>query len=267
MILEVRNGSFGYAKNVPVLKDICFSLTSGQIVAVLGPNGSGKTTLLRAALGSLKWQNGGSFLDGKSIRSIPTREFFSHVAYVPQARNGSLPFTVLETVLLGRTGQLDVFSAPKKEDVALAEEVLQELGISHLAAKRCSELSGGELQLVLIARALAQKPSLLILDEPESNLDFKNQLIVLDTISKLKEKGIGCLFNTHYPAHALQRADKALLLSPGGSYLFGQTQQIVTEENLRTYFGVEAAIRRLQTDHGEVLDVVPVCVLSENHGI
>lgn len=264
MILEVKNGSFGYHKNELVLKDISFSLASGQIVAVLGPNGSGKTTLLRATLGSLKWQSGGGFLDGKSIRSIPTREFFSHVAYVPQARSGALPFTVLETVLLGRTGQLDVFSAPKEADVALAEEVLQELGISHLAAKRCSELSGGELQLVLIARALAQKPSLLILDEPESNLDFKNQLVVLDVISRLKEKGIGCLFNTHYPAHALQRADKALLLSPGGDYLFGPTSEIVTVEHLRTYFGVEAVIRRLQTEYGEVPDVVPVCVISEN---
>lgn len=267
MILEVKNGTFGYAKNSPVLQDISFSLSSGQITAVLGPNGAGKTTLLRAALGSLKWQKGGSYLDGKSIRSIPAREFFSHVAYVPQARGSSLPYTVLETVLLGRTGRLDVFSRPKDRDVAIAEEVLQELGISHLSPKRCSELSGGELQLVLIARALAQAPSLLILDEPESNLDFKNQLIVLDTMSSLKKKGIGCLFNTHYPAHALQRADTALLLNAGGEYLFGDTEDVVTEENLRKYFGVEAAIRRLQTGHGEILDVVPVSVIPGNRGL
>lgn len=264
MKLEIKNGSFGYTKNVPILKDVNFSMQSGQIVAILGPNGAGKTTLLRALIGVLKWQKGESLLDGKNIRSIPTREFFSEVAYVPQARSASLPFTVLEAVLLGRTGQLNVFARPHGEDVALAESVLQELGIIHLAGKRCSELSGGELQLVLIARALAQDPSLLILDEPESNLDFKNQLVVLDAIAALRDKGIGCLFNTHYPAHALQRADKAFLMRPGGQYLFGDTKDIITEENLRQYFGVEAAIRSIGTAQGELLDVVPVSIVRES---
>lgn len=135
------------------------------------------------------------------------------------------------------------------------------LGITHLIGKKCSEISGGELQMVLIAKALAAEPQVLILDEPESNLDFKNQLIVLDTITKLAAEGMTCVFNTHYPAHALQRADKALILSKDGEYVFGETEKVVNEENIEKAFGVQAVIGEIETEEGIRKDVIPLKTL------
>lgn len=267
MKFEVKGGFFGYTKEAPILNQISFSISSGQIVAILGPNGSGKTTLLRATIGLLKWQSGESLLDGKNIRTMSSRDLFRRLAYVPQARSASSALTVLQAVLLGRSGQINMFSSPKASDLLIAENTMQALGISHLKQTLCNCLSGGELQLVLIARALTQQPELLILDEPESNLDFKNQLVVLDTITALKKHGLGCLFNTHYPAHALQRADMALLLFRDGSYRFGPAKQIVTEENIAKAFGVRSAICRIETEDGPVSDVVPLSVLKEDLGL
>lgn len=266
MRLEIKNATFGYRKGTELLRNLSFCVETGQIVAVLGPNGAGKTTLLRAMLGLLKWQAGESLLDGRNIKTISDKVLFRHLAYVPQARAGASALSVLQSVLLGRSGQLGVFSAPTDGDVTLVLQILQSLGIVQLKDKRCFELSGGEQQMVHIARALAQQPRLLILDEPESNLDFKNQLLVLDTITSLRAKGLGCLFNTHYPAHALQRADKALLLFRDGSYLFDDARAVVTEEHIEQAFGVRAMIWRKETENGQVTSIVPLSAISENLG-
>ncbi|MBQ4321087.1 MAG: ABC transporter ATP-binding protein, partial [Oscillospiraceae bacterium] len=186
MRFEVRNGSFRYPKSErQVLQNVSFAAEAGEVTAILGPNGAGKTTLLRCAMGLLKWNGGGSYLDGKDIRRLSYRELWQKVAYVPQARQASDAYTVEEMVLLGRSARIGRFSLPGKEDLAAAAAALERLGLSRYAARRCSELSGGELQMVLIARALASQPEVLILDEPESNLDFKNQLLVLDTMTSL----------------------------------------------------------------------------------
>lgn len=158
---------------------------------------------------------------------------------------------------------MNAFSTPKKEDVEKAEEVLRLLGISSLADKKCSAISGGELQMVLIARALASDPQVLILDEPESNLDFKNQLVVLDAMTELAKNGMTCIFNTHYPAHALQRAGKSLILSKGGSYVFGDTAEVVNEENIQKAFGVQAVIGEIETKEQTLLDVLPLRIQTE----
>ena len=139
---------------------------------------------------------------------------------------------------------------------------MEQLGIAHLMDKQCSAISGGELQMVLIARALASEPQVLILDEPESNLDFKNQLIVLDTITRLAQQGITCIFNTHYPAHALQRSHKALILSRGGDYVFGNTASVVTEENIQKAFGVNAVIGQVETPENILQNVIPLTISS-----
>lgn len=257
-MLSVQNGSFSYGKDKPVLKDISFDLHSGELMAILGPNGAGKTTLLRCIMGMLKWSDGRSLLDGEDIRGIPASALWQRLAYVPQAKSASGAFTVFETVLLGRSSRLGVFSAPKNEDIKKAEEALEKLGISSLADRKCSELSGGELQMVLIARALAAEPEILILDEPESNLDFKNQLIVLDTMSSLAHSGMAIVFNTHYPSHALSRADKSLILSKGGDYVFGETGDVLDRDSIRRAFGVEAAIGEIETDENILRDIVPL---------
>lgn len=257
-MLSVQNGSFSYDKKTPVLSDVNFTLERGELMAILGPNGAGKTTLLRCIMGMLRWSEGKSFLDGEDIRSLSASSLWSKLAYVPQAKSASGAFTAFETVLLGRSSRLNVFAAPKKEDIEKAEEALDRLGILSLADKKCSALSGGELQMVLIARALASEPEVLVLDEPESNLDFKNQLIVLDTMSALTRGGMSCVFNTHYPAHALSRADKSLILSRGGSYVFGETGEVLTRDNIRTAFGVEAAIGEIETPEAVLRNIIPV---------
>ena len=258
MKLTVENGSFYYKKNASVFKDINFEVNEGEILAILGPNGAGKTTLLRCITGMLKWKDGRSLLDEEDIASMTSRKLWKKMAYVPQAKSVSSAYTALEMVLLGRSSHLNIFEAPNQADVKKALEVLDFLGISHLAEKKCSEVSGGELQMILIAKALAAEPKVLILDEPESNLDFKNQLVVLDAISNLAKQGMACVFNTHYPAHALQRAKKALILSKGGAYVFGDINDVVTEENIRNAFGVDAIIGEVETSGISVKSVVPV---------
>lgn len=265
MILTVENGCFAYPHSErTVLRDICFSAAPGDVLAILGPNGAGKTTLLRCTMGLLAWQHGSSRLDGRSIRAIPPRELWSAVSYVPQAREASCAYTVEEMVLLGRSSRLGLFSQPRRADLKMAEAVLDRFGLLHIRHKKCAEISGGELQMVLMARALASEPQILVLDEPESNLDFKNQLIVLDTISALAAEGLTCIFNTHYPAHALRRANKALLLSADGSYRFGETRQTLTEEAIGKLFGVQAVIDDIETPTSVVREVVPLALAEGN---
>ena len=264
MNLTVNNGTFFYRKEIPIFKDIHFSVDSGEILAILGPNGAGKTTLLRCITGMLRWRAGQSLLDGEPIHTMRPQKLWQKMAYVPQAKAASSAYTAFETVLLGRSSRLNAFSVPKQEDLEKAREVMELLGIFHLEDKKCAEMSGGELQMVLIARALASEPQVLILDEPESNLDFKNQLIVLDAMSALAQKGMTCIFNTHYPAHALQRADKSLILSRGGDYVFGTTAAVVTEENIRKAFGVDAVIGEIETPENQLTNVIPLQIARED---
>lgn len=264
MKFEVCDGLFRYpGGDRTVLDHICFTAQPGDVLAILGPNGAGKTTLLRCSLGLLKWHGGCSKLDGKNIREYSHQQLWQNVAYVPQARQSNAPYTVEEMILLGRSSHFGVFSLPGKKDVKRMEEVIHQLHLEKLRKKLCTQLSGGELQMVLIARALATEPKVLILDEPESNLDFQNQLLVLDTISKLSADGITCIFNTHYPAHALRRANKALMLGYDGTYIFGDTSDVVTEKNIARYFGVTAVIGEIETPGNIYRDVMAI---SSNTG-
>ena len=263
MNFTIEHGSFAYTRRgAPVLDDISFSVAQGEAVAVLGPNGAGKTTLLRCAMGLLPWRSGHSLLDGTDIRRIPARRLWQTMAYVPQARESASDCTALELVLLGRGSRLSLLAQPGETDLAAAQDALARLGIAHLADRRCTRLSGGELQLVRIARALAAQPRLLILDEPEANLDLRSQLLILDTLSRLAQEGIACLFNTHYPGHALRRADRALLLDTAGHGTFGPAAEIITEEALARVYGVRTAIRSLETEAGPIQDVFSLSILD-----
>ena len=259
--LTLQNASFSYDKHYDptraILHNLSLTVSSGEILAVLGPNGSGKTTLLKCMLNLLKLKEGECLLNGKPVQTLPVREFFGKVSYVPQTRSIPTSYSVLETVLLGLSGKTGVFKAPGEKDILEAEECLTRLKIGHLKDKRCNELSGGELQMVFIARALISKPEILVLDEPESGLDFKNQLIVLETLADLKKEGMACVFNTHYPEHALRFADKALLLYEGRS-LFGTTEEVITEKNVREAFGVEAHIGTYEIDGTQIKTVIPI---------
>ena len=268
MSFEVKEGSFSYKNSSrPVLDGVSFRAEEGDLAAILGPNGAGKTTLLRCAMGFLRWSGGGSFLDEKDITSLSYGELWRSIAYVPQASGAAAPYTAFETVLLGRSSRFGFFSQPGAADIGIAEGVMERLGISKLRDKPCSEISGGEKQMVLIARALAAEPRVLILDEPESNLDFRNQLLIMETLSSLAASGMTCIFNTHYPAHAMRRANKALLLGADGKSLFGEVGEVVTEANIERAFGVKAVISEVETPVNITRDVIPVMVTENGGGL
>jgi iron complex transport system ATP-binding protein len=242
MTFKVEQGGFSYKKR-RILRNINFSVEPGEIMAVLGSNGVGKTTMLRCMMGLLPWETGRSSINGIPVERFTTKELWRMISYVPQAKGSALSYPAKDMVLLGRSAHLRTFEQPGPEDRAIAEQAMEDVGIGHLAEKQCNQMSGGELQMVLIARALTAQPQMLVLDEPESNLDFKNQLVILETIRKLaKERGISAVFNTHYPAHALKLSDKALLLNRDEPNRYGPTEQIISEENMRKAFGVNVSI-------------------------
>ena len=262
--LKVEDGHFQYSPEKKVLDGIDFSITSGDLVAILGPNGVGKTTLLKCTMGLQKWSEGSSYLNGKDIQTMSPRELFSTVAYVPQAKAGTPNYSVEDMVLLGRGSRIGIFRQPGKEDYEKVEQCMKKLGIGFLKGKRCAEISGGELQMVLIAKALASEPEVIVLDEPESNLDFRNQIMVMETLASLAEEGVACLFNTHYPSHALQYANKALLLERNGKTTYGTTEKIITEENVERAFSVKAVIGSVETIEKVVRDVIPISLSEGN---
>ena len=263
-ILKIDHASFTYKGGPKILDDIDLEVRPGEILAILGPNGAGKTTLLRCMMDMLHWNEGASYIEGEDIRSIPAARLWRRMAYVPQAKSAATSYTVFQTVLLGRSSHIGAFASPSKRDIKITERVIADLGISELSDKPCHAISGGELQMALIARAMAAEPEILVLDEPESNLDFKNQLIVLDAMSELAANGVACIFNTHYPAHALQRADKSLILCKGSGSVFGSTSKVVTEENIRKAFGVNAVIGEVETSQNILRSVMPLSVAESD---
>ena len=172
MIIEIQNGCFGYTKDAPILKNICLKAEPGQILTVLGPNGIGKTTMLKCMMGMLHWNSGQTLVDGQTVSSLISSR---QVAYVPQAHAFSFGYTIEEIVTMGRAKYIPLMASPSKRDMQIVREAMQTVGIYDLKDRKCSQLSGGQLQLAFIARALAAEPEAIILDEPESHLDFKNQ--------------------------------------------------------------------------------------------
>jgi iron complex transport system ATP-binding protein len=264
MMLTVVNGTYGYDKGPNLFSNLSFKVETGEILTILGPNGVGKTTLLKCILGLFKWRKGNTIINDLEADKITASEFWKDISYVPQAKSMIFPYTVLEMVLMGRAPYLGSMSSPRKEDIAIAKRAIEEVGISRLMYKSCGAISGGELQLVLIARALTSAPKILVLDEPESNLDMKNQLLVLGIIEKLKKgKNISCIINTHYPNHALRISDNTLMLGGNGRHLFGNTREIITEENIKAFFEVKTRIIEWENEGEKAQMLFPVKLANE----
>ena len=246
MKLEVRNGAFAYKNGARLFSNVNFELHENQVLTILGQNGIGKTTLLKCMNGMLKWAEGGTYFNDRHIDAAGK---LRELGYVPQAHPLSFSYSVRELVLMGRAKYIRPMAAPSKHDMEIADEAMEYVGITHLAERSCAQLSGGQLQLAFIARALAGEPQILILDEPESHLDFKNQLLILTLIEDMvANKNLSCIINTHFPEHALRISDKTLLLG-GKDYLFGDTAEVITEENIEKYFGIRAKILQLGEEY------------------
>jgi iron complex transport system ATP-binding protein len=240
MKLQVNDAVCGYAGK-KIISGISFSVSSGEILCLLGPNGVGKTTLFKSILGFLPLQGGSITADEESIGGWSRKKLAACIGYVPQSHVPPFPFTVLDVVLMGRTAHLGPFATPSKHDEKTADEALEMLDISFLRDCIYTEISGGERQMVLIARAIAQEPEILIMDEPTSNLDFGNQMRVLSRIKKLAESGLGILMTSHFPNHAFLCSSQVVLLGRN-TFSAGKADDVVTEERLKEIYQIDVRI-------------------------
>ncbi len=264
MILEVQNGSFGYHNQPVILDNVNLSLDQGHILAILGPNGIGKTTLLKCMIGLLPWQSGKTLLYGKNIHELKPKDVWSTISYIPQSHGFAFSYTGLEMVLLGRSSHLGLFEQPGKAEMEMAQAMMERIGITHLANKDCNQMSGGELQMVLIARALINEPKLIILDEPETGLDFHNQILILNIIERLAhQEGISAIINTHYPTNAMSIADEALMLNRKGKLFYGPAADILTEDNISFCFDVDVVVSELSYKERTIRSIVPVALRGD----
>ena len=249
MKLEASHLDFGYGAR-RVGRDVSLSVTAGEVLCLLGPNGSGKTTLFKTLLGLLPAQGGEVQVDGSDLKARARDEVARLVSYVPQAHAAFFPFTVEEVVLMGRTAHLGLFSSPSRRDREAARAAIARMRIEHLAHSVYTRISGGERQLTLIARALAQEARVAVMDEPTANLDFGNQVRVLQHIQALAQSGIGVLLSTHDPDHAFICADRVALLHDGHLARLGTPAATITADSLREIYGVEVAVIRVPVADG-----------------
>ena len=246
MMLEVSDIFFRHAMGDDILKGISFSARKGEVTVILGPNGSGKSTLFKCILGIWKPYRGRVKADGRDITSLPFRERAKRFSYVPQGHEPSFPYKVLEVVLMGRAAYIGLFSTPGPRDYEEAERALFLLGIEHLRDRPYTRISGGERQMVLLARALAQGAPYMLLDEPTSHLDFRNQVLVLSKVRELAQgKGISVLLTLHDPNLASLFGDRILVLNGGKVIKDGPPDEVIDEELIEDVYGVRVSVSRV----------------------
>ena len=248
-MIEVENVTFGYG-HTPVLRDLSFSIDRGEFVSILGANGCGKTTLLRMIMGFLTPQKGTIKLDGKNIKQIQEKVLAKQIAYIPQVHTPPFAFSVMDVVLMGRTPHMNSNYRPTQKDTEIAIQAMDSLGITKYASRNYTELSGGQRQLVIIARAMAQQPDLLIMDEPASSLDYGNQYIVLSSVLKLSRMGMAVLMVTHDPAHAVFCADRVVTMRNGRVLTSGTTDDVITEDNMKDMYNMDVKVRNVDLGAG-----------------
>jgi iron complex transport system ATP-binding protein len=237
VLLEVCKLRGGYGKG-DVCKGICCSIDRGEILSVLGPNGCGKTTFFRLLLGILRPTGGDIRMDGSSIMGLERRRLSKLIAYIPQQHVPIFAYTVLDIVLMGRGGHTTAFQTPGEKDRQAAFAALEKLKISHLAHQKYTALSGGQRQLVLIARAVCQDAKVLIMDEPGASLDYANQQLLINVLMNLASQGYGIILSTHSPEHPFSVAHKVLLMKEGRVAAFGPPEEAITRETLEGVYGI-----------------------------
>jgi iron complex transport system ATP-binding protein len=235
---------FGY-RDKTVGRNVDLELRRGEILCLLGPNGSGKTTLFKTMLGLLLPHAGDVRLDGIALGELTRPEIARRVAYVPQAHAAHFPFRVIDMVMMGRTAHLGLFASPTADDRRKAQAALATLGIAELERDDYARISGGQRQLALIARALAQDTPAIIMDEPTASLDFGNQVVVLSEVKRLAARGLAVLLSTHDPDHAFSIGHRVAVLDDGRLVAQGKPDEVLTAALLREVYGVGVAVERL----------------------
>ena len=240
MMITVDNLSYSY-KQHPVLRNVSFQAQPG-LTAVLGPNGVGKSTLFKCILGLEKGYSGTIRFCEQEVSGLSARQLAGISAYIPQMHHPVFGYQVCDVVLMGTSGRLAPFSAPGKKQKMAVQQAMELVGITDLAERDFLKLSGGEKQLVLVARALAQQTDVLIMDEPTASLDYGNQIRVLETVQRLAQQGYTILLSTHNPQNALTYADQVLALYRGQVQACGAPREVLTGELIHTLYGIEATV-------------------------
>jgi iron complex transport system ATP-binding protein len=253
-VLRIEDLSCGYGSR-EVLREVHFELAAGETLCLLGPNGAGKTTLFKAMLGLLRPRGGRILYDDEDTALWSRKRFAKAIAYIPQDHAPAFPFTAFEVVLMGRTPHLGALSSIAGRDKDIARGVMADLNIDHLAERDYTHLSGGERQMVLVARALAQEPSFLAMDEPTASLDFGNQARVLGRIRALARDSLGVIMTTHDPNQAYLMGGKTACIARDGSFVIGPTQELLTPELLQSLYGVEVGFATVDIAGGRTVSL------------
>jgi iron complex transport system ATP-binding protein len=245
--VEVSNLSFSYGDRL-IIDKINFYVEDGQLISVLGPNGVGKSTLFRCILGLLRDYTGKIFLTGKDIKKLSTGEMAKLIAYIPQSHYPSFNYSVFDMVLMGTAVQISSLSSPGKKQIELVNRALDKMGIYHLKERGYMQISGGERQLVLLARALVQEAKILVLDEPTSNLDFGNQIKVMLQIKNLAKEGYTIIQSTHNPDQTFLFSDKIIAMKGGRIIKYGKPDDIISNDLIQSLYDVDVEIQSLYDD-------------------
>jgi iron complex transport system ATP-binding protein len=239
-MIEIDNLHFSYKKH-PVLKGIDFELYRGEVVSLLGPNGCGKSTLIRLILKLLD-SKGSIKIHDRGLEAYSHKEIAEHIAYIPQYHNVPFNYSVVEMVVMGRISKLGFFASPSDKDYEIAEKALERVGIVELKDRPFGQLSGGQKQLVLLARAIAQEVNLFIMDEPVNGLDYGNQVRLLELINSLAKEGYTFLKTTHYPDHALLVSSRVVVMNGGKIIEDGSPEEVIHSDMIADVYGIQAEI-------------------------
>ncbi|MBV7273516.1 ABC transporter ATP-binding protein [Clostridium sp. PL3] len=258
MSIEVSKLSFSYGDQL-IFDDISFTAHDNQLLSIIGSNGAGKSTMFRCMLGLLNGYEGKVLFNGTDIKGLSIKEMAKLVAYIPQSHYPSFNFSVFDMVLMGTTTQVSSIASPGEKQIRNAQAALERMGIEHIKNRGYTHISGGERQLVLIARALVQEAKVLIMDEPTANLDFGNQIRVMSEIKSLTRDGYTIIQSTHNPEQAFQFSDSVLALKNGKILAGGAPADIFTEPLIQTLYGIDVEMQTLY--EGKVKVCIPKCVI------
>jgi iron complex transport system ATP-binding protein len=239
MNIAVRDLGFSYPNGKRVFEHLTFDITQGRILSILGPNGAGKSTLLGCIARLYIPDRGDVLFDGKSYRRMQQQEIACAIGFVPQHIIPSFDYRVLDYVVTGCAPRMGAFQKPKAAEYEVAWKAIQTMGLEHIAEQSITKISGGERQQVAIARVIVQKPSVILLDEPTSHLDFGNQMKVLKMLRRMADDGYGVVMTTHNPDHVLLLDDQVAVLDQGGKLTFGMGREILNEEFLSNLYGTK----------------------------